>query len=268
MVLRRPLVGLAGLLALTCGIASLWPGRAAAQGQKKRILVVSHTAGFRHDSIPVGKDVMKELGERSGLWEVEYANDAADVGRLITAEGLKRFDAVAFVNTTGDLPIAEENKKAFLEWLRSGKGFVGMHAATDTFPGWPEFTRMIGGHFDGHPWHQKIVVKVEDRDNPATRHLGASFEITDEMYQFKDYSRGDKRVLLSIDNASIDLAKGKRADQDYAVAWMKPEGKGRVFYTSLGHRKEVWQDARYQQHLLGGIKWILGLEQARVEPGK
>jgi type 1 glutamine amidotransferase len=241
---------------------------ARAQAEKKKILVVTHTAGFRHDSIPTAKEVMKQLADQSGLFSVEFANDAADVQRLITAENLKNYDAIVFANTTGDLPISEENKKAFMEWLRGGKGFVGTHAATDTFPGWPDYTRMIGGHFDGHPWTQEVTVKVEDRDNPATRHLGETFKIKDEIYQFKDYARSDKKVLLAIDNRSIDLSKGKREDQDYAVAWMKREGSGRVFYTSLGHFKEVWTDPRYQQHLLNGLKWALGLERARVQPGQ
>jgi type 1 glutamine amidotransferase len=221
------------------------------------MLVVSHTAGFRHRSIPVGQETLKQLGDQTGLWEVEHAQNAAEVERLITAESLKRFDAVVFLNTTGELPITEEGKAAFLAWLRGGKAFIGMHSATDTFYRWPEFGRLIGGYFDGHPWHQKVTVKVEDRRHPATRHLGGSFEIADEIYQFKEWSQDDKHVLLSIDNNSIDVSKGKRADNDYAVAWTREEGGGRVFYTSLGHRDEVWRDPRYQQHLIGGITWAM-----------
>lgn len=227
--------------------------------ERKRLLVVTHTAGFRHDSIPVARETLKELGEQTGLWETEFADSAAEVERLISPEQLKRFDAVVFANTTGELPVTDGGKAAFLEWLRGGKAFIGMHSATDTFYRWPEFGRMIGGYFDGHPWHQKVTCKVEDETHPATRHLGRSFEITDEIYQFKEWSRDGKRVLLSIDNASIDTSRGKRADQDYAVAWVREEGRGRVFYTSLGHRREVWRDPRYQQHILGGIAWAMRL---------
>jgi type 1 glutamine amidotransferase len=162
-----------------------------------------------------------------------------------------------FANTTGELPISDAGKEAFMAWLRGGKAFVGMHSATDTFYKWPEYGRMLGGYFDGHPWNQKVTVKVEDTEHPATRHLGRSFEISDEIYQFRDWSQEGKHVLLSIDNNSIDASKGKRADNDYAVAWVRDEGQGRVFYTSLGHGDEVWRDPRYQQHLVGGIAWAM-----------
>lgn len=245
------------LALLTAGLAFIPATDAQTPAAPKRLLVVTHTAGFRHGSIPVARETLKELGERSGLWEVEYADSAAEVERLMTAEQLQRFDAVVFANTTGELLVTEAGKRAFLEWLRGGKAFVGMHSATDTFYRWPEFGKLIGGYFDGHPWHQKVTIRVEDTAHPATRHLGGSFEITDEIYQFRDWSREDKHVLLSIDNNRIDASKGKRADKDYAVAWTRQEGKGRVFYTSLGHRDEVWRDPRFQQHLIGGITWAM-----------
>ncbi len=227
---------------------------------KKRILVVTHTEGFRHSSIPVGEEVVRTLGERNRLWEVDYCRTAEDVRRMITAENLKKYDAVMFLNTTGELPISEENKQAFLDWLKKGKGFIGVHAATDTFYKWPEYGKLIGGYFDGHPWHQKIRVKVEDQKHPSTQGLGPSFEITDEIYQFRDWSRQDKKVLLSVDNSSIDVSRGKRSDQDYAISWCRSYGKGRVFYTSLGHREDVWTNPLYQKHLEGGIKWVLRLK--------
>jgi type 1 glutamine amidotransferase len=261
-MMRSSMLRNSSLLCLTLfaiGLALTATTLAQTPTARKRLLVVSHTAGFRHGSIPVGQETMKALGERTGLWEVELADSAADVERRITGEQLKRFDAVVFLNTTGELPVTEEGKAAFLAWLRGGKAFIGMHSATDTFYRWPEFGKMIGGYFDGHPWHQKVTVKVEDTEHPATRHLGSSFEITDEIYQFREWSREGKHVLLAIDNASIDTSRGKRPDNDYAVAWTREEGRGRVFYTSLGHRDEVWRDPRYQQHLIGGITWALRL---------
>ena len=230
-------------------------------GEPKRVLVVTHTAGFRHGSIPTAQQVLREMGEKSGLWTTEFATNAEEVAQRITAANLARTDLVIFANTTGELPVTDEGKAAFQEWLTSGKGFVGMHSATDTFYRWPFFGRMIAGYFDGHPWHQKIVVRVEDRAFPGCESLGESFEITDEIYQFRDWTRSDKHVVLSVDNRSIDVSRGKRSDQDYAIAWARQEGKGRVFYTSLGHRDEVWRDPRYQAHLLGGIRWALGLVQ-------
>jgi uncharacterized protein len=254
------------LLALAGGAAgaALTAGPIGAQGAAKRMLVVTHTEGFRHSSIPVAQETLKELGRRTGLWETELATNAEEVTQMITADNLKRFDVVVFANTTGELPISDAGKEAFLAWLRGGKAFVGMHSATDTLYKWPEYGRLIGGYFDGHPWHQKVTVKVEDTQHPATRHLGSSFEISDEIYQFRDWSRDGKHVLLSIDNGSIDVSKGKRADRDYAVAWVRDEGQGRVFYTSLGHGEDVWRDPRYQQHLVGGIAWAMRVEAPRL----
>jgi type 1 glutamine amidotransferase len=254
------------LLALAVGALAGAAGSPAAAAAKKRILMVTHTAGFRHDSIPLAEETVKELGDRSGLYEVDYARTADDVRTMITPENLRRYDLVLFGSTTGELPITDEGKMVFMQWLRSGKGFVGVHSATDTFYQWPEYQRMVGGTFNSHPWHQKVTVRVEDRGHPATRHLGSSFEIRDEIYQFKNWSRADKRVLLSIDPSSVDLSRGARADHDYAVAWVRREGKGRVFYTSLGHEQAVWRDSRFQEHLLGGIRWALGLARGSTEP--
>ena len=143
---------------------------------------------------------------------------------------------------------------------RAGNGFVGIHSATDTFYKWPEYGEMIGGYFDEHPWNTQVTMKVEDHGHPSTKHLGAAWTLADEIYQFRNYSRSDRHVLLSLDVASVDLtAKGvKRADGDFANAWYKSWGSGRVFYTALGHRPEVWQDPAYQQHVAGGISWAMG----------
>ncbi|MFQ3652361.1 MAG: ThuA domain-containing protein, partial [Gemmataceae bacterium] len=217
---------------------------------------------------------------------------------------LTHVDAVFFY-TTGTLPLSETQKADLLDFVRKGGGFGGTHSATDTFYNWPDYGKLIGGYFDGHPWHQKIRVVVEDRTHPATKHLGESFEITDEIYQFRaPYDRGRLRVLMSMDRSidqptisekgkevrftfnmgvarlsvdgieksadgfSYQGPRGKRADGDNALAWVQPYGKGRVFYTALGHREEVWKDERFQKHLLGGLRFILGLEEGEVKPSK
>lgn len=236
----------------------------ARQRSPKRLLLVTHTAGFRHSSIPESIKTIEKLGQQTGLWTTDLAGNAEEVQRKLTGEYLKNVDLVAFANTTGELPMSDAAKQEFLKWLRSGKGFVGMHAATDTFYKWPEFGALIGGYFDGHPWHEPVTLRVEERRFPGLKAFQASPEITDEIYQFRDWTRNDKRVLLGIDNASIDVSKGKRDDKDYAVAWAKREGKGRVFYTSLGHREEVWNDPRFQEHIIGGIRWAAGLDRTRI----
>lgn len=225
---------------------------------RRRVLYVTHSAGFKHDVLPLSQKIFKEIGERSGWLDVTATDDCS----LLTSEGLKPYDAVAFY-TTGELPISDEQKAALIDFIKSGKAVVGIHSATDTFYKWAEYGELIGGYFDGHPWHQEVTIKVEDQRHPATAHLGASFTITDEIYQFKNFSRDRLHVLMSLDINSIDLTKKgvRRTDKDFAISWTRNYGRGRVFYTALGHRAEVWQDERFQRHLLGGLEWATGLKK-------
>lgn len=229
-------------------------GESAVTQRKRKVLYLTHSAGFKHAVLPVSEEIFKELGVKTGAFEATVTQDCS----LISKEGLKPFDAVIFY-TTGELPISDEQKQALIDFVKSGKGFVGIHSATDTFYKWAEYGEMIGGYFDLHPWHQEVTVKVEDTKHPATKHLGASFKITDEIYQFKNFSRAHVRVLLSLDISSVDLTKKevRRTDKDFALAWTRDYGKGRVFYTALGHRPEVWRDERFQKHLLGGLQWAM-----------
>lgn len=219
---------------------------------KRKILYVTHSAGFKHSALPLSQQILKEIGDRSGLFEVTATEDLS----LITGEGLKPYAAIVFY-TTGELPITDDQKTALLNFIKSGKAFVGIHSATDTFYKWAEYGEMIGGYFDQHPWHQEVSVKVEDQKHPATRHLGQSFKITDEIYQFKQWDRTKVKVLLSLDPLSVDLTKPTvhRTDKDFALAWCREYGRGRVFYTALGHRPEVWKDERFQQMLIGAMRW-------------
>lgn len=238
------------------GLIGLWTQPAGSQQIPPRhLLYFTATWGFRHGSIPLSHSLMIQLGRESKQFDVTVTEDV----RLLNADFLRYFDAVMF-NTTGEIPLTEEQKQALLDFVRSGKGFVGVHAATDTFYKWPAFGELIGGYFDGHPWHQEVNIIVEDRNHPSTRHLGESFKITDEIYQYRDWSRDKVHVLLRLDVNSVDLSRPgvKRKDKDFALAWTKTYGKGRVFYTALGHRDEVWQDGRFQRHLVNGILWAMG----------
>jgi len=227
----------------------------AQQPALPRVLYVTQSAGFKHAVLPLSEEILPQIGKKAGAFDTTVAHDVSG----ITADNLKNFDAVVFY-TTGELPMSDEQKAALMEFVRGGKGFVGIHSATDTFYKWADYGTMIGGYFNDHPWHKEVTVRVEDRDSPATRHLPASFTMNDEIYQFKDWSRGDVHVLLSLDPASVDLTlpRVKRTDKDFALAWTKNIGKGRMFYTALGHEPAVWQDDRFQQHLVGGIKWAMG----------
>lgn len=230
-------------------------GNPTASRAKRKVLYLTHSAGWKHDVLPLSEEIMKQIGERSGAFEATVTKDCS----LLSRDNLKQYDAVVFY-TTGELPVSDEQKAAFLDFIKSGKGFVGIHSATDTFYKWPEYGELIGGYFDQHPWHQDVTIKVEDRHHPATKHLESSFKIKDEIYQFKGFSRQRVHVLMSLDPGSVDLTLPAvhRADKDFAIAWWRNYGKGRVFYTALGHRPEVWQSEMFQQHLLGALRWAMG----------
>jgi type 1 glutamine amidotransferase len=196
-----------------------------------------------------------ELGKKSGAFEAVVTQDSRNA---INEENLKKFAAVYFY-TTGELPLSDTQKADLLGFIRSGRGFAGNHCATDTFYKWAEYGNMIGGYFDGHPWHEKIKVIVEDKNHPASKPFGDTFEITDEIYQFKGpYDRTKLHVLMKMDTNSVKK-EGKRQDKDYALAWTKDYGKGRVFYSAFGHREEVWKDERFLAHMLGGLKYAMGV---------
>jgi len=239
-----------------CGAAALTEPTSTAQPQTRapaRILYLTHSAGFNHQVLALSEQILTEVGARNGL-AVTATKDCS----LISEQGLRGYDGVVFY-TTGELPMDDAQKTALMEFVRGGKGFAGIHSATDTFYKWPEYGEMIGGYFDGHPWHQDVRVKVEDRQHPASAHLQEGLTINDEIYQFRNWSRDRVHVLLSLDPASVDLQKEgvKRTDRDFALAWTRTLGSGRVFYTALGHEPDVWRDPRFQQHLTGGIEWAI-----------
>lgn len=250
-----------------CGVAALSASAAEVPAETRRLLVHTLSAGFVHDvvrrpesdptALSLVERALVDLGRRAGF-EAVPVRDPAE----FEPAKLARYDAVLFY-TTGELPLSREGRAALVASVAAGKGFVGIHCATDTFYEWPEYGALVGAYFDGHPWHENVRVRVEDTTHPATRFLGPSFEITDEIYQFRaPYDRSKLRVLASLDVESIDLARDgvKRADRDFAVAWTRDHGKGRVFYTSLGHRPEVWSDPRYLAHLRGGIEWAMRID--------
>lgn len=244
-------------------VALLWllPTLEAEQ-RRARVLFINATGGYHHSSCEFSVPVIHEMARKSDFFDVVYSSSAD----LINRKSLKNFDAVFFANTTGDLdtfPLDEEGRSALIDFIRGGKAFIGVHAATDTYKDWKEYYEMIGGSFDGHPWHEEVTIEVEDPVHPAGQPVPSPWTITDEMYIFKNYSRDNVHVILRIKGApqkdGHNVEKG-----DYPVAWSKYYGKGRVFYTSLGHREDVWANPVYQQHLMGGMRWALGKELGRL----
>lgn len=232
----------------------------SAYAEPKKVLVVSVTKGFRHDVIPEADKVLGSLAEKSdGKFTVDYVRSEQDMAQKMTVEALKAYDGVIFNNTTGDLPLPD--REGFLAWIKSGKGFVGLHAATDTFAGFPAYTDMIGGLFKTHGAQVEVECINQDRLHPATRHLTGSTFVFDEIYQMKDFHREKVHGLLTLDKHPNTGAPG-----DYPIAWCKEYGQGKVFYTSLGHRVDVIQRADILQHYMGGILWALGYESGSGTP--
>jgi uncharacterized protein len=246
------------LLLLGCSGSADEPSSPSSPGPivpAAHLLVVTHTAGFRHSSIAEGEATLAALGRQSGAFDVAYARTADDVRRLLTAEGLRAFDGVAFVNTTGNLGIPD--MAAFLAWVGDGHAFLGVHSASDTYHDDPRYLDMLGNEFDTHGEQAEVDVVVDDAAHPATAGLGPRFRIRDEIYRFRLSNRGRVGMLLSLDRFPADGLPRAGEPGDLPIAWQKPYGSGRVFYTALGHREDVWQDARFRQHLQGALQWAL-----------
>jgi len=252
------------VLALLAAQGSLAPGYAETL-DLPRVLFLTHSAGFVHDVVrrPSPEELAPAEKLFSSFSSGRFALDCTQDCSAISAQNLAAYDAVVFM-TTGELPIPPEGRAALVEWVAHGGGFTGIHCATDTLYEDAGYQAMIGGTFDGHPWADKEVrIHVEDPQHPAVSHLGTSFAIIDEIYQFKNFRRYPVHVLLSLEPGGFDASLGKRADGDYANAWARAWGDGRVFYTALGHRLEVWQDERFQRHLLQGVAWTIDGEDPR-----
>jgi type 1 glutamine amidotransferase len=243
------------VLAWACSGEQASPTSPSAQGSAARVVVVTHTAEFRHDSIPVAETTIMQLGRESALFETSFCRTADDVRRMLTRGALTGVGAVVFANTTGDLGVPD--LPAFLAWVADGHGFVGIHSASDTYHGAPAYLEMLGNEFDTHGNQAEVDAVVEAPGHPAVAHLGARYRVFDEIYRFVRNNRGNVTPLLTLDRYPADgLARAGELG-DLPLAWTKSHGSGRVFYTALGHRQELWRDMRFQQHVLGGIRYAL-----------
>jgi type 1 glutamine amidotransferase len=257
----------------------------------KKLLFLTHAALYKHTSLGPAEKAVIELGKTGGyeVTTVEgYKQDAKQLDfSFLTPEYLAQFDGVMMM-TNGNLPFTDAQKKHLLDFVRSGKGFIGAHCASLTFYNYPEFGEMLGGYFQRNlPQGTIAVLKVEDTRHPATKMLGGSWPLVDEFYVFGSapwndskpndnidvlfknkiplgFSRDRVKVLLSLDTNSMDMSKQPNLVKggDYPQAWTREYGKGRSFYTSLGHRDDIWSgDPVFRAHINGGIRWALGLEQ-------
>jgi type 1 glutamine amidotransferase len=252
---------LAGGMLLLAGCSQSAPTQPAPQ--RKRLLVLTETTGYRHDTVPTAVETIRLLGEEKGEWEITARADTADqVRNAITAEGLREIDAVVFANTTGVLSFTPDGRTAFYEWIRNGGAYIGIHSASDTFREDPEYVALLGGKFIGHGPQKEVDIFVQDPEHPACRDLPASFPFYDEIYEFEEWDRSKVHVLLSMHTHPQTGAPG-----DFPIAWTRRHAKGRMFYSSLGHREDVYTNPRFRNHLAGGILWALGLQAGSETPG-
>jgi uncharacterized protein len=254
------------LLGVCVSLGTVLVGQTAAP-PRKRLLVIGEEKGFRHEAISHAMATIERLGQESGLWETTIRTDTEPLTKKkleFNAKNLNDFDAVLFY-TGGTLEMDDQQKTDFLSFVHDdGKGFIGIHSATITFTKWPEYGEMIGGYFDEHPWGTfEAPIIVEDPEFPGMSQWPHTFEIKDEIYQIKNYSRDNRRVLMRLDASKLTLnPRVHRTDGDFAVAWAKMYGKGRVYYTTLGHVPENWDDPRFQKMIIEAIRWACGLVNA------
>ncbi|MGW6227715.1 ThuA domain-containing protein [Cellulosimicrobium cellulans] len=260
----RRLVSLTATAALVGGVALLAPPASAAtdpppaaaeepvvEEPAARLLVFSKTAAFRHGSIPDGIAAIERIGSERGI-EVDATEDAA----AFTPENLATYDAVVFMSTTGDV-LDDGQQAAFEEYIRSGGGYVGVHAASDTEYTWPWYGELVGAWFSGHPAVQEATLHVEDPTHPSTAHLPQRWERTDEWYSFRENPRGDVHVLMTLDETTYE---GGQMGNDHPAAWCQYHEGGRSWYTALGHTPESFVEPAFVEHLTGGLLWATGVE--------
>lgn len=219
--------------------------------EKPTILVFSKTAAFRHDNIEKGARTLLSMGEKHGFI-AEHSEDAT----LFTDENLKRYAAVVFLSTTGTI-FDDEQKAAFTRYIQAGKGFVGIHAASDTEYDWPWYGKLIGGYFMSHPEIQEADIHVLDKNHLSTQHLPDVWTRTDEWYDFRNLNP-DAEVLMTLDENSYH--GGKMGDY-HPLSWYHEYDGGRVFYTALGHTEESFDEPEFLDHILGGIWYAVGTEK-------
>jgi type 1 glutamine amidotransferase len=213
-----------------------------------RVLMLTATAGFRHDSIAAARQVLTSLGTSSGEFTITSTEDVS----AINASTLANHDVLFFALTSGELAFTTDQKASILAFVSRGGGFLGAHSATDTLYEWPEYGALVGAYFKEHPWTQQASVIVDDRAHPTTSGLGDRFSIQEEFYTFRENPRDRVQVLLRLDAASVG------ASGDYPLAWVQSYGSGRVYYNALGHFASTWNDPQFQRQITGAIRWAAG----------
>jgi type 1 glutamine amidotransferase len=257
---RRSIMTIRSLLAavwvsqLSVGCLSHLSAVAAGTADARyKVLVFSKTAGFRHSSIPKSIKAIQMLGAVNNFM-VTATEDAT----AFTESNLAQFQTVVFMSTTGDV-LNDEQQAALEAYMRQGGGYVGVHAAADTEYDWPFYGTLVGSWFASHPAIQQGTIKIEDRSHPATAHLAMTWSRTDEWYNYRTNPRNTVHVLMSLNESSYvgGMMKG-----DHPITWCQTIGKGRSFYTGLGHTEESYGDPNFTKMLLGAIRYTAKRDDA------
>jgi type 1 glutamine amidotransferase len=242
------------LFLLTLGTIGMIGAVAPAEAAQRRVLLFSHSTGYRHTSIEPGIAAIQGLGAREKMTIVPSADPA-----VFTPEGLRGFDAIVFLSTSTDPKKPESEwfqgarRDALQAFVRRGGGVVGIHAASDSHYHWPWYGKMIGGHFAKHPpGTPEGTLKVVNRKHPANRGVAPTMRRVDEWYYFEDYNP-EAHVLVTLDPASI----GEKDVNPNPVSWAHEFEGGRVFYTAMGHTNETYSDPNFLNHLAGGLRWVM-----------
>src|SRR6187402_994742 len=241
-----------------------------APSPKKHLLVIGEEKGYRHESVSHAMAVIEWMGRESGEWDTTLRTDTEPLTKKkleYNAKNLNDFDAIVFY-TGGTRAMDDERNASLLQFVKDdGKGIVAVHSAAITWTKWPEWVDMVGGTFDQHPWGTfQAPIVVEDSTFPGMNSWPKEFALTDEIYQQKLWDRSKVHVLMRLDAGKLDLTNKNvhRSDKDFAVTWVKQVGRGRVFYSTLGHPVENWDDPRMQAMYKGAIEWALGLVRYEV----
>jgi type 1 glutamine amidotransferase len=296
---QQPTIPCAGDVTKMMAKLAMLPNTPPAKPLKPRkVLIWSRipSSGYQHSSIPLASKLIEELGKKTGAWTSDVAWDLS----AMTAENLAKYDAIFLSSTTGtflddnDQGATSARRKAFMDFLRGGKGIAGIHATGDSYHGgeqpptsgtppppcghvgdgpngggsplWPEWDTAIGGYFKFHwSYPTPITVHLDDPKNPINAAFkGQDYDTIDEVYTFNGWSRDNVHVLTSIDYSKMTacdkgLEQFPRADHDYALSWIRPEGKGRLFYQALGHHESLYyNNPAFLQQILAGVQYALG----------
>jgi hypothetical protein len=215
----------------------------------RSLLVFSKTTDYRHESIPAGVAAVAEIGVELG-----FTVDATEDADMFDAAILSRYAAVVFLSPSGTIFETGAQRAALESYVVSGGGFVGIHAASTAESDWPFYGELVGGRFKSHPPVQPATVIVEDGSHPSTAHLGSTWTLADEWYEFTDDPRPRVHVLLSVDESTYE---GGAMGPGHPIAWQHTAGAGRCFYTALGHPIEVYAEPAFRAHLAGGIRSVV-----------